>query len=633
MKRPRPLFGPNVIVRRLAFGTAVLVVHSGCQQIQNAIPLPDLSELGQMMSSAVGNLPGLGGAEATRSFSDSSLAPGLPEGLNQEAVYPLGRRMMLGLYSVSLESSEADPTRTNLQRVSEAGFTVIGPYFGSDEPTKQIDAAVDASMGFSWPVPPHPELVGVPIELRPAAIDALTDDEIASHVATGIRAVLQRDDRLASIATWSIQPEELRHWEVAEQRYLEVVAATVRELDPRQRPVWIYEPSHRDEAALIGTDAPLDLVVKGCSPTALPIDHRGAAVIRSLRDLVSAAASLERPAVAVLDLAVDLPGLNQKVIAQDVAAAARLQRLIRHDAFLAFTLGVRGLQIWSMHESRPGLTTHAEQFDAYASVVSNLEKPLISRDSRPSSGIEEDPGVASAPLTLSDVILFGTPCTGVNVEVIDGPATLESHDRWSRAEAAAVERDQPSAATSDQAEVQEEVQAEEAPAESESSGDADDVADSTTEGSEETIDASDDTRSGESIGPEDTEVSSGADTALSVPTMNASDSVRQPKESSSDEPFASINVRALALANHRVLLVVNSAVEPVRFRVNGLPANGQMVSLLDDLDEPFALIDDSFEFEIEGFGVAVWQIEIPNAATESAAPMDRDVTENPNDAG
>ena len=56
-----------------------------------------------------------------------------------------------------------------------------------------------------------------------------------------------------TIAWWYLTPEELRHWRKNELKYLEIATRAVRESDPLKRPVWMYDPGHRNASSLART--------------------------------------------------------------------------------------------------------------------------------------------------------------------------------------------------------------------------------------------------------------------------------------------------------------------------------------------------------------------------------------------
>ena len=66
------------------------------------------------------------------------------------------------------------------------------------------------------------------------------------------------------VAWWAIRPEELRWWRKDEMQYLAIVCETIRDNDPRDRPIYMYNPNHRDAKSLIPIAEHVDVLAKGC---------------------------------------------------------------------------------------------------------------------------------------------------------------------------------------------------------------------------------------------------------------------------------------------------------------------------------------------------------------------------------
>ena len=85
---------------------------------------------------------------------------------------------------------------------------------------------------------------------------------------------------------------------------------------------------------------------------------------------------------------------------------AEIRRVLRHDAYLALTMGIKGLNVWSMYEDRPNFTTHNEQFLAYASVAEDL----------------------TGDLDLQKVFLFGQQRTDLGISITQGSKQVKYTD-------------------------------------------------------------------------------------------------------------------------------------------------------------------------------------------------------------
>jgi hypothetical protein len=107
---------------------------------------------------------------------------------------------------------------------------------------------------------------------------------------------------------------------------------------------------------------------------------------------VSAAESLETIPQAVLQLSRDFTDPKTGTDPDEI------RRVLRHDAYLGLTMGIKSFNIWSMWESRPNLTTHNEQFLAYASVANDL----------------------TGELDLQRVFLFGEERDDLDIDILNG---------------------------------------------------------------------------------------------------------------------------------------------------------------------------------------------------------------------
>src|SRR5690606_28968964 len=103
-------------------------------------------------------------------FSETQSTP-----LGQEqAIYPYGPNMAFGLFSV-VGMNDYDPTKSNMERVAEEGFNLVGPYNSKNWQTDLplIHQASDLGLDFIYMVRQHPSLVGVSFDNRAEAISLL----------------------------------------------------------------------------------------------------------------------------------------------------------------------------------------------------------------------------------------------------------------------------------------------------------------------------------------------------------------------------------------------------------------------------------------------------------------------------
>ncbi len=322
--------------------------------------------------------------------------------LDPEGIYPYGQQIGFGLYSI-VGQNDADPSKSNIERVAEEGFTLAGPYYNPDwEGFQFVYEAAAEGLKFTYQLRQHPSLTGIGFDGRPAAIALLSDQEIADYVRQQVEAVIDDPVANATVARWSLLPEELRYWIEDEIRYLRVASETIRQVElergQEQRPLWMYEANNRTTEQLIITGEFQDITTKGSYLTTR--DDRGPQragwATWSFDQIINAATQLGNTPQAVLQLFEDftdpLTGTNP----------TEIERVIRHDTYLALVKGIESLNVFSGFENRPNLTTQNEQFEAYGSVANDL----------------------TGELNLQEAFLFGEDRDDLTIAVENGDSTF-----------------------------------------------------------------------------------------------------------------------------------------------------------------------------------------------------------------
>ena len=191
--------------------------------------------------------------------------------LDPNGIYPLGQQIAFGLYSVAGQN-KAVPTKSNVERVAEEGFNLVGPNYNQDwEDLRFAHQAASQGLKLTYQIRRHPSLVGVSYADRPAAIGLLTDQQIADYVRLQVEAVIDDAVANATVARWSLNPEELRYWNVDEMRYLQVVSETIRQVETEKgeehRPFWMYQANNRTADQLAITGQHQDIISRGVYQT------------------------------------------------------------------------------------------------------------------------------------------------------------------------------------------------------------------------------------------------------------------------------------------------------------------------------------------------------------------------------
>jgi hypothetical protein len=283
---------------------------------------------------------------------------------------------------------------------------MAGPYYGMNwQDFRPIYDANAQGMQFTFQIRPEKSLHGVHVDDRPAAIKKLTDAAIAASVREQVTAVINDPIANQTVSRWTLGTEELRHWKKDEMRYLEVASKAIRDtetaLGVAHRPMWMYEPNHRTASELKKTGKYQDITTKGVYLTNIPRGpQRAGTAIWGYEQIASAAKSLKTTPQAVLQLSQDFPD------SLTAGNPAEIRRVLRHDMYLGLVMGMKGFNIFSMHETRPNLTTHNEQFLGYASVAEDL----------------------TGDLNLQDVFLYGESRSDLKIKLASGASSLSFKD-------------------------------------------------------------------------------------------------------------------------------------------------------------------------------------------------------------
>ena len=293
--------------------------------------------------------------------------------LPADRFYPYGRRFAYMGYS-------GVPARdlTN-------GFTVAGPSYGDDRPYVRMCASN------GWPVVAHISHGVTFTNKDPAKNYTLDEPSLRTNVAAEVRELAP----LKEIVWWAVHPEELRHWRKNEMRYLEIVCETIRANDPFRRPIYLYNPNHRDAASLVPIAKLVDVVGKGCY-----VNSSG-----KKRDRAWVAWSVEQEVAAVREagrsqaLPLVMPELCKD---PDPGEEGEIRGWVRHDVYLGLAKGAKGLCLWSLFKRKEVGKTWQLWYDAYAECGREL----------------------NGSLALAQVFLFGgEPSAKLAVKLVQGAAT------------------------------------------------------------------------------------------------------------------------------------------------------------------------------------------------------------------
>lgn len=294
--------------------------------------------------------------------------------LPADEIYPRGRIFPFGGYSGKPEREKA------------AGFSMTGPSYGGE---KQQLAALEAAekAGLKYPY-----MVGLPMQFTskdPTKVLRLSEDEIRQRVTEQVKKVVDRK----GVCWWYMGPEELRNWHKNEMDYLRVVSETIRKLDPQKRPLWMYEPNHRDATALAKTGQYQDIIGKGFYVNSAGFKNNRLWVRWGIEQEVAANGQLggNHTCLIMPELCKDPPAEERPMIAS----------WVRHDIYLGLMHGGQGVMIWSLFKRPAVRETYNLWYNAYSDVARQL----------------------CGPLGLGQVFLFGEDRHDLRVNQLAGDAT------------------------------------------------------------------------------------------------------------------------------------------------------------------------------------------------------------------
>lgn len=287
---------------------------------------------------------------------------------HQSGLYSQGNEFLFGMYSL------ADPY---LQNATKDGLTVIGPYYGPTAQQKTLKASRAAQLPSLYPA-------GRKLDFE-SPMDISIDSELEN-----LRNNIAVASEQSNIAAWVLPNEELRYWNAKEMEWLQKATRTIRESDPFNRPIMMYEANHRKKNELIKTTQFLDFVVKGSYANFIGMKNKRTWIRWSTEQAVAASRVTNTIPLAVLWMSKD----------QDNSAdISSIALWTRHDVYLSLISGAKGILIYSGWHLRAGFKNHFQYFyDGYVEAARQL----------------------TGELNLGEVFLNGKKKNSVSAEVING---------------------------------------------------------------------------------------------------------------------------------------------------------------------------------------------------------------------
>lgn len=301
--------------------------------------------------------------------------------LPADRVYPQGRIFPFSGYSGKPEREKAN------------GFTMHGPVYGNKK-LEALEANEKADL-------PFPYTIGLDMKFHSDKPLSLTEADIKSAITKQVAEVASR----TNICWWYLAPEEIRSWRKNEIAYMKAASEAIRAADPMKRPIWMYDPNHRDAKALVQTGANLDIIGKGCYVNYAGYQDRRVWVRWGMEQEVEAIRQLRGRRVPLL-----VPELCKD---PDPALFNQIPAWVRHDVYCGLIHGAKGVVIWSLFKRTGVRESYDIWYEAYATAARQL----------------------TGERNLGEVFLFGEPRRDLTVKQLSGPATVTLADKTKTAEA------------------------------------------------------------------------------------------------------------------------------------------------------------------------------------------------------
>ncbi|HNT35025.1 MAG TPA: hypothetical protein PKH07_08515 [bacterium] len=298
--------------------------------------------------------------------------------LPEDAVYPKGRIFpYMGYSGIHVEDA------TN-------GFTVAGHHYGSLTLQKEkLHLAKVAGLSYIFGV----GLDGTFVKEPPLTYTPqLLRDTVRQQVLEVVNDPF--------VLWWYVRPEELRMWRPEEDEYLRIATETIRQNDPHDRPIWMYDPNHRNAESLMKTGRYLDIIGKGCYANAAGHQDSRIWIRWSIDQETTACRELEkldgRPRTPLV-----MPQMSKDP--DDPALDGMIPTWARHDVYLGLMAGAKGVCIFSLFPRAAITRTHKIHYEAFSRIGKEL----------------------TGELNLGKVFLFGEERSDLVIQQTEGPATVE----------------------------------------------------------------------------------------------------------------------------------------------------------------------------------------------------------------
>ncbi len=267
--------------------------------------------------------------------------PVAPDSLPADKLYPQGQQFPMGGFSGIPERDKA------------AGFNCYGPVYGQQ--AVFLTRARENGLFAIYTVAIEMNF----LEKHDKPKKVLTSEEIREEIARQVSAVAEDE----TIAWWYLRPEELRYWKEDEIEYLRAATEAIRENDPLQRPIWMYEPNHRNTAALMETNQYLDIIGKGTYTNYAGQKYNRVWCRWSLEQEIEAAKRLGGGQISIL-----VPEMWQEPEPEE---RTRIEAWVRHDCYAGLVADAKGIFVFS-NFARANFPSFYDYYAAYSQIAQEM---------------------------------------------------------------------------------------------------------------------------------------------------------------------------------------------------------------------------------------------------------------------
>ena len=319
--------------------------------------------------------------------------------LPADQLYPRGQLFPFSFYSVGggTEQKRGDllpqaQKDADMKQIIEAGVTMIGPQYELND--QVVADAKKYKVKAIYTV--APEIDGQKIDLK--YLNNLAKENKAldtDKLRKSVMEIVKREAGNPEIAWWSITPDELRYWRKDDMLYLKTCTEAIKEADPMKRPIYLYEPGHRDADALAKTAVFLNICSKG-----MYTNYFGKKNAR-----VYCRWSIEQEVEAIklsgvkASIPIVLPEMFQEPAENELPM---IETWVRHDMYSALIAGAKGVLVFSASR-RPNFPAREQYLKAYLKICRELR----------------------GPLKLGHIFLFGERRDDIALSICEGPETVE----------------------------------------------------------------------------------------------------------------------------------------------------------------------------------------------------------------